>query len=243
MEGEANSNAGRPDQIRPVRRVYRPGSGRRDVDAIDKVVRLRVFLWSLVGALLGFFLGVFAAVQGASPWIILPTTLMGMAGTYVGPLVIIHMAGRVGSSVYAPTGSSTPRAKEYSLAESFIVRGMYDEATVAFQDAIEDDPLDWQPYVRIARMRRDRASDAEGAALWFRRAVTEAVIPSGPRLLVLKEYVELCQLRLGTPEKAAPILARVAELEADTAEGRWAAETLIDIKRVMAEGDEGDAPE
>ena len=237
MEGEASSKPGGPDRIRPVRRAYGAGSGTRDVDAIDGVMRLRVFLWSLVGAFLGFLLGLYASLQGASPWLTLATTVIGWACTYFGPLVFAQMAGRVGSSIYAPSGSSTPRAKEFSLAESFIVRAMYDEATVAFQDAIEDDPSDWEPYVRIARMKRDRVSDAEGAAFWFRRAVTEAVLPSGPRLLVLKEYVELCQLRLGALEKAAPILARVAELEADTAEGRWAAEVLADIKGTMAEGD------
>ena len=237
MGGEADSNAGRSEQIRPVRRVYGPGSGRRDVDAAERVMRLRAFLSSLVGAFLGFLLGIFAAAQGAGVWVIPITMAMGWASSYFGPLWIAHLAGRAGSSVYAPSGKSTPRAKEYSLAESFIVRGQYDEATVAFQAAIEDDPTDWQPYVRIARMRRDRVSDPEGAAFWFRRAVTEAVIPSGPRMLVLKEYVELCQLRLGTPEKAAPILARIAELEADTAEGRWAAEALIEIKRAMSQGD------
>ena len=124
------------------------------------------------------------------------------------------------------------------MAESLVVCGLYDEATAAYQEAIEDDPADWQPYLRMARMRRDRASDPEGAAVWFKRALTDVAMPSGHRLLELKEYVELCHVRLKEPGKAAPVLARIAELEVDTVEGEWAAEALGQIKEAMSQKDD-----
>lgn len=221
----------------PVRRTYQDRSRARDVDSFEKVVRFRVLGWSLVGAFLGVLLGVFAMAQGVGTWVLLVTVPMGWAGSYFGPLLILRLAGQAGSTLYAPSGKSTPRAKEYSLAESLVVRGMYDEAAAAFQDAIDDDPSDWQPYLRIARMKRDRASDPAGAATWFKRAIVEAGMPSGTRLLVLKEYVELCERRLNAPATAAPLLARLAEVEGDTPEGRWAAGALSEIKRQMSDGD------
>ena len=236
-EGADSTSKGAGGRIEPVRRAYRAGSRAKDVDSFEKVVRFRVLGWSIVGAFLGLLLGFFIAAQGGPGWIILLTAPMGWASSYLGPLLILKMAGRAGSTLYAPSGASTPRQKEYSLAESFVVRGMYDEAAVAFQEAIDDDPTDWQPYLRIARMKRDRASDPAGAAVWFKRAVMEAEMPSGTRLLVLKEYVELCRVRLGAPGNSAPLLARIAELEPDTAEGAWAAEALAEVKQAMSQGD------
>lgn len=233
-EAEASSS----EQVNPVRRAYVAGSGAKDADAFQTVLRLRVLLWSTLGAFLGFLMGVWTvAMQGTGYWVVPVTTVMGWAISYFGPLFVAHVAGSLASTVHAPSGASTPRRKEYSLAESLVVRGLYDEATAAYRQAIEDDPADWQPYVRIARMRRDRASDPEGAAVWFKRALTDVTMPSGPRLLALKEYVELCHVRLKEPGKAAPALARIAELEADTAEGEWAAEALGQIKEAMSQRD------
>jgi len=236
MEEDRDSHTPVRNWISPIRRAYSPGSGVRDVDSAQRVRRLRAFSWSLVGALLGMLLGGFAVAQGASVWVIPLTLFMGWASSFFGPLLIADMAGRVGQNLYAPSGRSTPRAREYSLAESFIMRGLYEEAGVAFQEAIDEDPTDWQPYVRMARLKRDRTADPEGAAVWFRRALSEPVMPSGPRLLAIKEYVEICE-RLGSPQRALPILARVADVYPESVEGRWAAEELGKIKQAMSDGE------
>jgi|GEM_PF-844622 F0F1-type ATP synthase assembly protein I len=240
MDGEDSSSSEARARIQPIRRTYKTEatSGIRDVDSFERAVRIRVFLWSFVGAFLGLLLGFFAMAGGRGPWVLLVCVLAGWGSAYFGPLFIAHMAGRAGGALYAPSGKSTPRKKEHSLAESLVVRGMYEEAFAVFQDAINDDPTDWQPYVRIARIKRDQTSDVEGAAVWFKRAISESGVPSGPRLLMLKEYVELCSGRLETPGKAMPLLARIAEVESDTPEGAWAATALAEIKRTMSWSDD-----
>lgn len=162
--------------------------------------------------------------------------LGGWAMSYFGPLWILSIAGRAGSAVYAPSGSTTPRKREYSLAESYAVRGDYEAAVAAFEQAIGEDPADGQPYLRIARLKRDKMNDAEGAAGWFKRALTEASLASGVHRLTLRELVELYEHRLGTPAKATPLLARMADAHAGSPDGEWAAEELARIKRHMAEG-------
>lgn len=227
------------ERIQPIRRTYNtePRLGIRDVDSFERAVRIRVFLSSFISALLGLLLGLFAMAGGRGPWVLPVCVLAGWFAGWFGPLFIVHVAGRAAGVLYAPSGKSTPRKKEHSLAESFVVRGMYEEAFAAFEDAINDDPTDWQPYVRVARVKRDQTSDAEGAAVWFKRAISEAGVPSGPRLLILKEYLELCSGRLKTPRKAAPLLARIAEMESDTPEGAWAAKALAEIKCTMSSSD------
>ena len=223
-----------------MRRAYSPTEGRRERDAFESVVRFRVFGWSIVGAFLGFLLGVFLGVQGAAgPFVILATTLIGWGVAMALPLLILRGAGRAGSVLYSPSGRSTPRRREYSLAESYAARGLYDEAIAAFESAISEDSTDPTPYLRIARLKRDRLDDPEGAAGWLRRALADSAMHPGQTLLTRKELVELYRVRMGRPEKAAPLLARIAEESEGTPDGEWAEATLRHIKDQMSRGMEG----
>lgn len=230
----------RDDPAKPVRRVYAPASGRRDVDAFERVTRFRVFGWSIVGAFLGLLLGLFLGVQGtAGAGVIALTTFLGWAGSYFGPLFILRGAGRAGSVLHSPSGSSTPRKKEYSLAQSYVARGMYDEAVAAYDRAISEDPKNPEPYLRVARLKRDSLDDPEGAATWFKRALAESDIPAGVILLTRKELIEVYELRLNQPHRAAPLLARIAEESAGTPDGKWASQMLALIKsRIATEREE-----
>ena len=207
----------------------------RDVDAFDRVVRFRVLSWSLVGAFLGLLLGAFLTATGSPPWIIAVTMAVGWAVSYFGVLAILEGAGRAGSTLYAPSGRSTPRKREYSLAESLVARGDAEGAVRAFEDAIAEDPSDPLPYLRIARLHRDQLQDPEAAVRWFKRTLAEAEVPPGIALLARKEMVELFTGRLDQPRRAAPILARIAEESAGSAEGAWAAAELARIKEAMRE--------
>lgn len=227
-------------RLGPVRRAYTPVSGKaRDVDSFERAVRLRVLGWSLVGAFLGLLLGVFlSAARGHGGWIVAVTTVGGWALSFFGLHGLLSAAGRAGSTLYAPSGRSTPRKKEYSLAESLLVRGEPVRAVRAFEEAIAEDPSDPTPYLRIARVHRDHLDRPEEAARWFRRALAESEATAGVTRLARRELVELYTLRLNEPRRAAPILARMAEESAGTPDADWAAAELSRIKRQMRLDDE-----
>jgi tetratricopeptide (TPR) repeat protein len=147
---------------------------------------------------------------------------------------ISSFAGRGAGRVYMPSGSSTPRRREYSRAEALLVRGEYEGAIIAFETAILEDPTDPEPYLRIARLYRDRLEAPEEALQWFRRGLEEAEVSDGQEVLVRREMAELMINRLGEPRRAAPELARLAETFPDTGAGRWAREELAKIKEEMA---------
>ena len=234
---------GKRSESAVVRRTYASptGGGPRDRDTFQDVARFRVFGWSLVGAFLGFLLGVFLRVQsGAGVIVVVATTLIGWVASYIVPLVLLAGAGRAGSSLYAPSGSSTPHKREYSQAETFAARGEYEMAVAAFEAAIAEGPGDPVPYLHVARLQRDRLKDDQAAARWFKRCLGEATMNAGQRLLTLRELVELYETRIGTPEQVAPLLARIAAERPDERDGQWAAEALSEIKRRMrGEGDPG----
>lgn len=234
MESKGSDHTPIERRPEPVRRVYASRAGApKDRDAFEAVTRFRLLGWSLVGAFLGFLLGVFLGVQGqAGGVLILVMTMLGGVMSYYVPRLILHGAGRAGSTLYAPSGGSTPHKREYSLAESYAARGEYAMAVAAFEDAISEGPNDPVPYIQVARMMRDRMSDPEGAAAWFKRGLAESAMKPGQRLLTCRELVELYE-RIGKPEKAAPLLARIAAQYPDDVDGQWATEALVDIKRGM----------
>jgi tetratricopeptide (TPR) repeat protein len=228
----------RAEALRPIRRVHAPeaeGKRLRDVDAFERVTRFRLFAWSLVGAFMGLLLGVFlATARSGGALTVAVTTLAGWAMAYIGPRAILHWSGSAASTLYAPSGRSTPPKREYSLAESYAARGEYEMAIEAFESAVSENHTDSTPYLKIARIKRDKLSDFVGAGHWFKRALADSVMPSGLALLTMKELVELYDRRMGEPERATPLLARVAEEQADRPAGRWATEELARIKRGMS---------
>ncbi len=97
--------------MQPVRRVYEPGSGQRDIDSFEKVARFRIFGWSIVGAFLGFLLGVFLGVQGAAgAGVVLLMTLTGWAVAYFFPIFGLLVSRETNSTTQPEllSGSSGP---------------------------------------------------------------------------------------------------------------------------------------
>lgn len=208
------------------------------MDAFDRAMHFRILAWSMVGALLGLLAGVLLWSRGNNPWLIPPLVAASWAVAYVGPRLILAGAARAASTLHAPSGRSTPRKKEHSQADAWIARGEYTAAIDSLEQAILEDPADPRPYLRIARLHRDRLDSPGAAATWFRRALSDSRMTTAMRLLVLKECVELYEVRLGDPRKAAPLLARIAYEARGTPEGERAATRLAEIKAEMAvEGD------
>lgn len=221
-----------PEHLRPRRNTAPPPPrkrGLRDTDTAQSVTVLRASLWGILGAVLGGALGFFLG----SPLAMLVLAVLGWGFVTGTTLFLTNAAGSAASTLYAPGSGSPPRKKEYSQAESLVARGLYAEAVTAFELAVAQDPTDPTPYLRIARTYRDHLGRPEDAARWFKRALREAAAPPGLVTLTRKELVELYTHRLGTPEKALPDLARMAEELAGTPDGDWAAAELKAIKERM----------
>lgn len=164
-----------------------------------------------------------AVLLGAAVW----------AGTFVIPLVSAALGGRAAGTLYNPSGSSTPRRREYSHAESLVARGFHREAVEAFEIAVAEGPTDPTPYLRIARLCRDQLGRPEDGARWFKRALAESEMSESVSLLTARELVELYTVKLSQPGRAAPVLARIAEERGGTKLGDWAAEELASLKAAM----------
>ncbi len=233
---DPHDNEGRSvrDRPAPIRRAYAPISGRRDIDAFERAVRIRVVLWSLVGAFLGFLLGVFLNVRndGGLGTLVVTTTLGGILA-YVTPMVLLGAAGRAGSTLYAPSGRSTPTRADYSLAESHAVRGEFGRAIELFEEAVEANPSDPGPYLKIARLARDRIGDPASSVQWFKRAIVETSLTDARRLALCRELVELLEHGLETPDRALPFLARMENEQQGGLVGDWASAELERIKADM----------
>ena len=207
----------------------------RDVDAQDADVRFKAILASIPGAFLGAALGYMLVVKfGFGLWIV-PVCMVAFGLTMtLSTLAIVYRAAKAGQVIYAPSGNSTPRKKEYSYAQSLDMRGEYEDAVSAYELVIvEEDASDPTPYLRIARIYRDKLERYEDAARWLNRALRESTMHAGLATLTRKELVELYRTMLNVPHKAAPMLARIAEEAAGTQEGDWAAAELSFVKEQM----------
>lgn len=216
-----------------MRRVYAPPSGGRgESDSFESAVRFRLLAWSPVGAVLGLLFGaLLRARTGAGLWVVIVAIFLGWLSAYLVPLLLLRGVGSAGSTLYAPSGRSTPRKREFSLAESYAVRGEYELAAGAYQVAIAEQPSDPEPYLRLARMYRDRVKEPGKSAAWFKRALSDATMSPGIRVRSQRELVELYVGRMGQPARAMPLLARIADEGPETSDGVWAAAELARIRK------------
>lgn len=184
-----------------------------------------------MGGALGYFL---AVKFGFGLWIVPVCIVVFGLTMMLSTLTIVYRAAKAGQVIYAPSGNSTPRKKEYSYAESLGMRGEYEDAVSAYELIIlEEDALDPTPYLRIARIYRDKLERFEDSARWFNRALRESTMRVGLTMLTRKELVELYRTKLNLPQRAAPMLARIAEEAAGTPEGEWASGELAFVKEQM----------
>lgn len=204
--------------VPPPRRRFtfgRPRADLEDVDAGDRVVRLRAGLWAGVVTVVGIPVSLLLAAKvGATP----PLAYLFLLG---GPLAGIAMykltlgltmgSAAVMGQIHNPSGDSTPFVREYSKPQALAAHGHYREAIEAYGDAVAVYPEDPEPYLRIARLLRDRLHEFEEAVTWFKRARSEAAIDPGRELLVSQEIIEIYRHRLETPARAIPELARLIE--------------------------------
>ena len=205
---------------------------KRDVDSAARVRMLRAGIGAAPGALLGLIAGIRAMVYSESAL----APLYPFIGIAIGAAVIFGFAflvseggGKIGSRLHLPSGRTTPHKAEYSQAQSLAVRGDYAEAADAYELSVLEHPEDPEPYIRLARLHRDRLDDRERAVRWFRKALRDSAISSGQEIMVLREIVEIYTHRLDEAARAGPYLARIAEKYPETPDGQWAERELDEL--------------
>ncbi len=198
----------------------------KDRDSQDTVLRLRALPFAIIAALL--FL-VPALLMGAS-------LLAAIAGAAVAFLIVLLVPGLVadrtaaaGASIYTASGASTPALRQYSLADSLVARGKFDEAAEAYELLSEDHPDDPEPRIRLARLLRDHMQQLDSSAEWFRKALVKKISPS-TEVAVLRELSELYTHKLHTPERALPFLRRLYETHPAHPAAAWARTEYAEIK-------------
>jgi tetratricopeptide (TPR) repeat protein len=191
------------------------------------------FLWSLAG---GFFFGSLVGMAVGIGFLI--GGILGAAGTFLIANRFVKGAGRGIEKL--SSGESTPHTPDYSRPESLANRGQFEKAIEAYEEYIWASPEVPEPYVRIARIYRDKLDRAGEAERWFRRARTDSRMPAGLDLLTTQELIELYLHELGAPRKAIPELAHICSAHRDTPAAKVAEEELTDLRAMLeSEADGG----
>ena len=208
----------------------------RDVDSAELAFKLRAFAMAMLVFGMCVAGGVIvAAYAGTSMlWGVLLGAGAGVI-VYFSALFISDRSSRLAASVYGGAGSSTPSIAEYSLADSLVARGRYEEAAEAYALLSEDFPADPEPRLRHARLLRDRTGDYEAAAIVFKKILSMPALKPAVELTVLRELSELFANKLQEPVRALPFLARIAEKYATTPTGSWARAEIKDLKQNIQE--------
>ena len=210
----------------------------RDVDSAARARMVRASLGAVPGAVLGLIGGfrLMAYSESAlAPLYPVIGLLIGTVFVFGFVMLISGAGGKVGSLLHNPSGRSTPHTAEYSQAQTLEVTGAYREAVDAYELLVIEHPYDSEPFIRLARLHRDRLDDLEGAVRWFRRALNETKMASGREILAIREIVEIYTHRMGEPAMAGPFLARLAEKYPDTPDGQWAERELQELIRLKSE--------
>jgi hypothetical protein len=231
-----------PEAMQPAPEA-RPRGRLKDFDTSESAYKLKSFLWSGTGAVMGMFLGMFGAVKSeASVSVMLMSMvagfILGWTLSYLISMGVATAAANGASKMYMPSGSTTPMDRQYSLAQSYVARGRYEEAAAEYKRCAEAYPEDAEPPLRLARLYRDELERHEDAILWFKRTCAVPAVPPGTDMMAMRELIEVYTHRLRTPEAALPHLARLHARHPNTPAGEWAKRELADLKARMREAAE-----
>jgi tetratricopeptide (TPR) repeat protein len=129
--------------------------------------------------------------------------------------------------------SAAPRM-DYSLAESFAVRGRLEEAAEVYEEAIGLRRRTLLPYLRLADIRSRMGVHDE--AIRILRSAIDTARPKGQEeSFVIRRIVEICSTSLGNRARAAPDLAGFLERRPEGEHAEWARHELAFIKAEIRE--------
>jgi hypothetical protein len=127
------------------------------------------------------------------------------------------------------------------MPESLVARNEFLRAVQAYEEYVWASPATPDPYVRIARLYRDKLVQPDEAERWFKRARTDARMPRGLDLLVTQELIELYLHKLKEPRKAIPELSHLCSAHAGTPAALAAEQDLKELREMLATEAEGGA--
>ncbi len=216
-------------RVPPPKRTYEKHEHDKDVDLAKRARTIKMVGWSLaIGAVAGNF-----GAQIWNPAIGVLAFLFCFLFTFTMTNLFSEGAGAVAGTIYHPSGKSTPPKREYSYPESLVARGHYEEAVTAYQLCCADFPDDPEPYVRIARLYRDKLEKHEDALFWFKRARSDAQVDKGRELLITQEIIEIYTGKLDVPQKAIPELARLVDRFPQDPVADWAKEEIKRLREAL----------
>lgn len=201
----------------------------RDVDSADQVNKLRILYWAGAGGVIGGAIGSWrfgplGFVLGAP---------LGYAAVYFFARALVVGAASGFISFLQPSGDSTPHKREYSLPQSFAMRGRFEEAINAYEAFVLEFPEEPEPYIRIARLYRDELQRFDDALQWFKKVRTAATLAPSHEVTVTQEIVEIYTLRLKEPRRAIPELARLADRFPTLPAAAWARQRIVELRAEM----------
>lgn len=202
----------------------------RDVDSAETAFRVRAAGYAAIIAAVGA--GITLLVNG-SILIALSTGALLVGLIYFGVLFLAEQGGRMGVSIFHPSGSSTPAVRDYSLAGSLVARAQYEEAVAEYQRLSVEHPQDPEPRLRHARVLCNSLHAYEDAGIVLRQILQMPALKPEIEQTVLRELVELYIHKQQHPQRALPFLARIAEKFAGTPVSQWARREARAIKESM----------
>ncbi|HSJ08617.1 MAG TPA: tetratricopeptide repeat protein [Longimicrobiales bacterium] len=228
-----------PDHLRPPE--PKPFTYKvKDTDSAAAAFRIRALSYGGWLGILGMFVGMAVALETGGN--ILLHVLAGLViGTLVATFIGLVVAGRAGvmaSTVYMPSGRSTPPVRQYSLADSLITRERFDDAVTELKRAAAQYPADPEPRLRLARLYRDRLQNHDDAVHWFRQTLGVVRLDAGTEIAATRELIEVYTHRLNTPRRALSDLARLAERHPGPPAGDWARREMAEIRELLRAQDD-----
>ena len=226
--------------VPPPKRKYGDKKSHRlkDVDTAEQAMKAKALAWSIAAAVIGLaalnLAGGQAKLEPMALWLVRAAIVSLGALVYFLTMSISRGSGSIAGTIYHPSGRSSPVKHEYSYPESLAARGLYEEAVTAYEVAVSEFPEDPEPYIRIARTKRDKLSEFEDAVFWFKRARNDSEISQGQELVVTQEMIEIYRDKLGTPTRAIPELARIIDRFPDDPAAEWARQEMATLKEVVA---------
>lgn len=203
-------------------------------------VAVGVWEVAVVGGLVYLVTGVFEAPQvpaagialgvGAFYALVMEYVLCGSAATSIASM--LQSGGRMGA----------PVADQYSHADAMVARGEYDEAVRLYQKAIERNPHEGAPYIRMARALVKQGSYEEALAT-LSRCLRSADLPPDQETFVVHQIQEISSTKLGQPELAFEHLQLLLARHPTGQYADWAKEALREIESGLLPSATGESDE